>query len=163
MARKCTGRKPLTCACSDSMALYTSGRTSKGERNESCRIHRMKHLLRSRNTDFSVLLCNICRLSSRVIMFCGGSLIANKGFRLGNTIDANCVGVSICEMENTLGNMYGRRCLSFISSKREGKEGEVLTNGYIPHDLVRTWPIKYGYSNSMKPLLRSWNTPCVGV
>lgn len=54
-------------------------------------------------------------------MFCGGSLIANKGFRLGNTIDANCVGVSICEMENTLGNMYGRRCVSFISSKREGR------------------------------------------
>lgn len=38
-------------------------------------------------------------------MFCGGSFIVNRGLRLGKTKEANCCGVSIVEMENTLGKM----------------------------------------------------------
>ena len=47
-------------------------------------------------------------------MFCGGSLIAKSGFRLGRTSDANWVGDRLCEMVNTFGRIYGKRCVSFI-------------------------------------------------
>ena len=47
-------------------------------------------------------------------MFCGGSLIANKGFRLGNTRVANWFGGSKFAIEKMLGKMYGRSRASFI-------------------------------------------------
>lgn len=40
--------------------------------------------------------------------------MANNGFRLGSTIEANCVGVRLCEIAKTLGRIYGSRCVSFI-------------------------------------------------
>ena len=61
-------------------------------------------------------------------------MIANRGFKLGRTSAANCVGESICEMAKILGRIYGRRCTSFISSSNEGsiflvrKPSENLSN-----------------------------------
>jgi hypothetical protein len=54
------------------------------------------------------------RLSRSVNMFCGGSLIANRGLRLGSTRLANWFGGSKVAIRKMLGNMYGRRSASFI-------------------------------------------------
>ena len=53
-------------------------------------------------------------------MFCGGSLIANNGFKLGSTSDANWDGDNMWEIAKTFGRIYGSKCVSFISSRREG-------------------------------------------
>ncbi len=65
--------------------------------------------LRSRKTTLSVLPWSIERLSRSVSIFCGGSLIANSGFKLGSTVDANCDGVRALDMAKTLGRIYGSR------------------------------------------------------
>lgn len=46
--------------------------------------------------------------------------MTKSGFRLGSTSEANCEGDNICEIAKTLGRIYGSRCVSFISSRREG-------------------------------------------
>jgi len=89
----------LTTACSESSALYTSGKTC------------------SRKTALSHFPCNNSRLSRSVIIFCGGSLTAKSGFNDGRTCRANCEGERLMEIANTLGRIEGSRCGSFICNR----------------------------------------------
>ena len=54
------------------------------------------------------------RFSSKVSIFAGGSFSAKSGFSPGSTSDANWLDDNIWEMANTLGNIYGSSCASFI-------------------------------------------------
>ena len=69
---------------------------------------------RSLKTALSVFSCSRVRLSSNVNIFCGGSLIAKRGLRLGRTVEANCAGDKVLEIRKTLGRIEGKRCVSFI-------------------------------------------------
>lgn len=50
-------------------------------------------------------------------MFCGGSLITNRGFRLGSTWAAKAREERMLAIANTLGRICGSRYVSFICSK----------------------------------------------
>lgn len=126
----------LTTACSDSSALYTSGRTC------------------SRKAALSHFPCNNSRLSRSVIIFCGGSLTAKSGFNDGRTCNANCEGERLVEIANTLGRIDGSRCGSFICNrirpwrwskdKRSGPPLRVnLVGSSAPASLLRTDPVHW--------------------